>query len=226
MDLIFDGLPSESLFVERIWHTHSEAPGSFISTAGSQWEMVITKYEGKTTFSLHGPETKATEADFPADAEFFGITFKLGIFMPHIPVSRILDRNDITLPEATNQSFWLLGSAWQIPKFEQADIFVERLIREGLIVQDPVVPAVLQGHPPEMSLRTIQRRFVQATGLTPKTIQQIERAHKAVTFIQQGVSILDTVDEFGYFDQSHLTNSLKRFVGQTPAQILQLNQTE
>jgi hypothetical protein len=33
-------------------------------------------------------------------------------------------------------------------------------------------------------------------------------------------SILDTVDLAGYADQPHLTGSLKRYMGQTPAQIL------
>ncbi len=36
----------------------------------------------------------------------------------------------------------------------------------------------------------------------------------------RGVSILDAVHEAGYFDQSHLTRSLKHFIGLTPAQII------
>jgi methylphosphotriester-DNA--protein-cysteine methyltransferase len=38
--------------------------------------------------------------------------------------------------------------------------------------------------------------------------------------LQQGVSILDTVDQAGYFDQPHLTRALKHLMGQTPAQII------
>ncbi len=37
--------------------------------------------------------------------------------------------------------------------------------------------------------------------------------------LQQGVPTLDTVEQIGYADQSHLTHALKRFMGQTPAQI-------
>ena len=36
--------------------------------------------------------------------------------------------------------------------------------------------------------------------------------------------ILDTVEEAGYFDQSHLTRSLKQWVGHTPAQIIRMSQ--
>ena len=99
-------------------------------------------------------------------------------------------------------------------------------MRKGLLVRDPVVEAVLQGQPQALSTRSIQYRFMRATGLTYKTIQQIERARQAMALLEQGVSILDTVHEVGYFDQSHLTNSLKRFLGQTPAQISRVRQPE
>jgi AraC-like DNA-binding protein len=42
--------------------------------------------------------------------------------------------------------------------------------------------------------------------------------------LKQGVSILDTVYEAGYFDQAHLTRSLKHLIGQTPAQIIRAEQ--
>jgi methylphosphotriester-DNA--protein-cysteine methyltransferase len=100
-------------------------------------------------------------------------------------------------------------------------VFVDRLIRQGILVHDPVVEVAIQGHTPDMSIRSLQYRFLQATGLTHKTIQQIERAHSAVSLLEQGTPILDTAFELGYFDQAHLTNSLKRFIGNTPAQIAQ-----
>src|ERR671910_2294507 len=183
--------------------------------------MVITTLDGKTMITTRGPETKASEADFPADAEFFGIIFKLGTFMPHLPVKTLLDRQDATLPEASSSSFWLHGSAWELPTFENADVFVGRLIRQGILVRDPVVEAATQGHALDMSIRSLQYRFLQATGLSYKTIQQIERARSAVSLLERGTAISDAAFELGYFDQAHLSNSLKRFIGRTPAQIAQ-----
>ena len=221
MEFVFDERSANSSFVGMIWHTHSERAGTFTSAAVSNWEMVITTFNGNMTITARGPETKASEADFPADAEFFGITFKLGTFMPHLPLKTLLDRQDATLPEASSNSFWLHGSAWELPTFENADVFVDRLIRQGILVRDPVVESAIQGHTPDMSIRSLQYRFLQATGLTHKTIQQIERARSAVSLLEQGTPILDTVFELGYFDQAHLTNSLKRFIGKTTAQIAQ-----
>lgn len=211
---------SDSPFVEKVWWSQSEHASSFISVAESHWEMVVTKCRGKITLNVRGPETKATPADCPANAEFFGIVFKLGTFMPHLPPRKVMDRNDVTLPEASSHSFWLHGSAWQIPDFENADTFVARLVRTGVLVYEPIVEAVLYNRPPEISLRTVQRRFLHATGLTRGTLDQIERAHQATTLLERGVSTADVVYQAGYADQPHLSRSLKRFMGQTPGDIL------
>jgi len=219
MEFIFDARSANSSFVEMIWHTHSDRAGTFTSVAASNWEMVIATFNGKTTIVARGRETKASQADFPADAEFFGITFKLGTFMPHLPVKTLVDRQDATLQKASSNSFWLHGCAWELPTFENADVFINRLIHQGILVRDPVVEGAIQGHTADISIRSLQYRFLQATGLTHKTIEQIERARSAVSLLLQGTPILDTAFELGYFDQAHLTNSLKRFIGKTPAQI-------
>jgi methylphosphotriester-DNA--protein-cysteine methyltransferase len=93
-------------------------------------------------------------------------------------------------------------------------------------VRDPLVDDVMQDHPPDLSPRALQYRFRQATGLTHKTVQQIQRARQAATQLEQGYPILDTVYQFGYFDQSHLTNSLRHYIGQTPMQISRAHQPE
>jgi hypothetical protein len=118
-----------------------------------------------------------------------------------------------------------IGSTIEFPTFENADTFVDRLVRDGLLVRDPVVEAVLQGQPQDLSVRAVQYRFLQATGLTHRTVQQIERAKYAISLLRQGASIPDTVYQAGYFDQPHLTRALKRFVGQTPAQIARMSST-
>ncbi len=219
MGFVFDERSANSPVVETVWRTRSERAGTFTSVAASNWEMVITAVDGKTMITARGPETKASQADFPAGAEFFGITFKLGTFMSHLPVRTLLDRQGATLPEASSNSFWLHGSTWELPTFENADVFVGRLVHRGILMRDPVVEATIQGHTPEMSVRSLQYRFLRATGLSHKTIQQIERARSAVSLLELGTPISDTAFELGYFDQAHLTNSLKRFIGTTPAQI-------
>ena len=219
MDLRPDERPAESPLIERIWSSRNEQPGDFTSIAVNFAELVVTKRNGTLRITIRGPETKATPAYVPDDAAHMGIIFKLGTFMPNFPTYSLVD-GTIDLPQAASQSFWLNGSAWEAPTFDNADTFVNRLVHEGLLVHEPVVNAVLKGEIGDLSVRSIQRRFLQATGLTYSTVRQIERARHATVLLKQGISILDTVFEAGYFDQSHLTRSLKQYIGQTPAQIM------
>jgi len=226
MNFTFEEQPWASPFIEKTWRTQSDQAVTFTSLAASQSEIVVARHRGKTTITVRGPETKASLASAPADGEYFGIVFRLGTYMPHLLPRNLMDRRDANLPEAGSRSFWLHGSAWEFPSFDNADTFVERLVREGLLVRDPVVEAMLQGHPQAFSPRALQYRFVRATGLPHKVIQQIERARQALSLLQRGTSIIDTANEVGYFDQAHLTHALKRFLGQTPAQIARGSQPD
>lgn len=175
--------------------------------------------EGKTTVIVHGPETVASMAEVPADGEWFGVRFKVGTFMPLIRSSEFRDRNDIVLPNATSKTFWLNGSAWELPTFENSETFVNRLARRGVIQEDRIAKAAIHGELQDVTTRTEQRRVLQITGLTCGTIHQIERARQATQRLRQGAPILDVVHEAGYYDQAHLTRSLQRFVGLSPAKI-------
>jgi AraC-like DNA-binding protein len=218
--LVFDDRPSDSPLVERVWRCHSERAGRFLSIASSHWEMVVTRHKGTTTLTVRGPETKATAIDCPAEGEWLGIRFRLGTFMPRLPVANLLDRQDVNLPGATGRSFWLNGSAWEYPDFENAEAFVARLVKRDLIARDRAVEDALRGVSSALSKRSVQRHFLWATGMTHSTFRQIERARYATNLLKQGVSILDVVHEAGFFDQAHLTRSLKRLIGQTPAKIV------
>jgi AraC-like DNA-binding protein len=214
----FELRSSRSPMIEQTWQTRSEPEQSFISVAVSHWEMVVTRQRGTARLTVRGPETKATTAPIPPDAEFFGIQFSLGTFMPGLPPGQLVD-NGLTLPQPTGTSFWLDGAGWELPGPDNADVFVDRLVRAGLLVHDPVVSAALQGDVGGLSRRSVERRVSRATGLTLGTIGQIKRAERAVELLSRGASPLDAANQAGYADQSHLTRSLSRFAGRTPAQV-------
>lgn len=210
---------SDLPFVHSVYEARSVGGGSFMSNATTQWEMVITKQVGKITLSLRGPETQASPAPIPEDAEFLGIIFKHGTFMPNLPGYKLVDE-EIHLSETGKNSFQLFGDTWQFPNFENIDTFVGRLIRKDLVAHDQLVADVLRGKEYDLSLRSIQRRFLHVTGLTYKAILQVERAREAVELLKSGVPILEATYQTGYFDQAHLTNSLRRYYGQTPKEII------
>jgi hypothetical protein len=224
MPLFIEERPSDSPYVSQIWRSRSEQIDSFISIASNRWDLVVWKQYGKTYLAIQGPETQASITPVPRDAEFFGILFNPGTFMPHLPADQLVNNNTV-LPEANSRSFWLGGSSWEVPTYENADAFVNRLVRSEMLVREKVVDDVLRGHSLDLSLRSIQRRFLRSTGLTHNTIQQIARARQATLLLQQGLPIIDVAYGLGYFDQSHLNRALKYFIGQTPSQLMDKTRT-
>ena len=218
MLIIFDdNRLSDSPFIERVWRSHSEGAGLFVSVATSHWDLVITRLAGKPTLTLKGPETRASEVFCPADGEWLGIRFKAGVFMPQLPISRLVDGNR-NLPSGA-RTFRLDDGSWEYPTFANAETFVARLARAGVVARDPAVAAALDGDELALSARRAQRHFLVATGMSHAALKQIERARHATNLLRGGASIADTVGEAGFFDQAHLSRSLSRLIGLTPARI-------
>jgi methylphosphotriester-DNA--protein-cysteine methyltransferase len=120
---------------------------------------------------------------------------------------------------AGRRAFRLDNAVWEYPNFDNAEVLVARLVRARLLVRDPAVSAALAGDWQAMTRRSAQRHFRLATGLTHRSYRQVERARYATGLLRDGASIGETVHQAGYYDQAHLTRSLKRLIGQTPARI-------
>ena len=221
MGFIVEQRASDSPFVETVMHGYTASSGTTVRPAECRWHMVLVRHRGKTHMRAVGPLTLAGALPYTEGVELLWIKLKLGAFMPHLPTAKLLNA-EIELPGATGQKFWLNGSAWQFPSYENADTFVSRLVREGVLAWDREVSAALQHQRLDLSPRTVRHRFLRATGLSRGQIEQVERAQRAELLLRQGVSILDTVEAAGYSDQPHLTRSLKRWIGHTPAQLLRL----
>jgi AraC-like DNA-binding protein len=217
----FEGRGSDSPHIEAVWHGQAGNDYAPICPASGHWHLLFLKQSGKVKVSIEGPLTKATPVTQAEGTSWFGVTFSLGTFLSAVPLRYLLDERAILSPDAKT-SFMLAGSHWQFPDYENVETFVERLARESLLVSDPIVKAVLQEYPQKVSSRTVRRRFLFATGLTYKAISQIERAKWAMALLEQGVPLLETAYQVGYADQSHMTRSLKHFIGHTPAQITQI----
>ena len=225
MSLLVEQRMSDSPYIETIMHGWTASNGSAIRPAETHWHMVFVREHGNLHPIVVGALTTAGVVSWGAGADILWVKFKLGTFMSHLPVKSFLD-TETTLPGAASRSFWLKSSAWQFPDYENVETFVNRLVREEILVCDPVVSAVLQDQLLDLAPRTLRHRFLQATGLTQNHIRQVERAQQAARLLQQGIPILDTVFDLGYYDQPHLTRSLKQFIGFTPAQLLQQSQPD
>lgn len=216
MNTFFEGRESDSPSIETVWRGGAGKEYAPVCPASGQWHLLFLKQRDTLNIFVQGPLTRATPVTQSEGTEWLGVTFPLGTFLPVLSLKRFLDEQAV-LPLTAKTSFHLAGSSWQVPDYESVETFIERLVRQGVLVSDPVVKAVLAHQPLEMSLRTVRRRFALATGLPYQMIAQIERAKQATALLEQGVSLIDAAYQAGYADQSHMTRALKHFIGYTPA---------
>lgn len=218
MSFTYEEKQAASRYADVIWRTEDMTDGMYLAAADGCWDMIFTTTaEGKTTVRLSGPSSTTTEVHYKKGNRNFGMRFKQGVFLTHIPVSDAIDVTEY-LPMPDNDSFLLGGLRWRLPTFETIDAFIADLESAGLLSEDAMVRSVLEGVKLGASPRSIQRRFHAAVGLTPAYIAQIERAWRAVDMLQKGMPIADVAQEVGYADQAHMTRQLKRVTGYTPRQ--------
>ena len=182
-------------------------------------ELVVTKLPSLTAVTLRGPVTRPTLVECPPDGEWLAIRFRLGTYLRRLSTAALIDHQNVQLPMHGTRRFWFSGLSWELPTFDNAEDFVARWALAGIIARSHAADSVVAGDVDWMSQRSVQRHFVRATGMTLGSFRQIERARHAADLLMSGRSILDTTFEAGYFDQAHLTRSLKQLVGMTPSRL-------
>ncbi|MGW5385577.1 helix-turn-helix domain-containing protein [Nocardia sp. NPDC003963] len=218
MGLLFGTRASDSPWVESVWTCRSEYVSEMTSVASETWGLVFWEQEGRPYAAVTGPETRTGTAPVPEGAGFVGIQFAVGTCLRTTATPALLD-GGFVLPEVTGRTFWFDGAHRETPRPDDAEALVRRLVREGVVVRDPLVAAVLQGSPPEATERTLERRFRAATGLTQGAVRQIGRARTAALLLSSGETSGDVVDKLGYYDEPHLARALRRYIGRTAQQL-------
>lgn len=73
-----------------------------------------------------------------------------------------------------------------------------------------------------ISRKTLERRFLQRVGVTPKQYMRMIRFRNAYTqlSLHNYHEMMDLVEENGYFDQMHMIKDFKQFIGATPSELL------
>ncbi len=184
------------------------------------WDLVVLKRNGETNILLTGQTTQSILLQFDPGDEIMTISFKASAFLAFMPAGELLDRG-IFLPK-TRHSFQLAADVFEIPTFDNAESFVRSLVKKEHICQDEVVEAMLMDDVQAYSLRSLQRHFLRATGMTHNYFRQIQRARQAAALLQNGNPASAVAYETGYADQPHMSRSLKHILGHTPTEIAAL----
>lgn len=219
MSFVYEERPSTSPLVEAVWRTEDTSTGTYLAAADGAWDMIFITQNSQTKVLLSGPSSHAKPVRYKIGNRNLGIRFHPGVFFPTLPANSMLDVTNI-LPAASPQAFWFDQQAWELPTFDNADDFLHKLEDIGLVTKDPLIQSVLHGESPAVTLRSVQRRFLHATGLPPRYHEHIKRASRAVELLEKDQPIMDVVHRLGYADQAHMTRIIKRLSGCTPGQIV------
>lgn len=188
------------------------------SVAAMCWGLVFWELDGTAYANVSGPETRTGTAPVPEGATFVGIEFAVGTSLRAVPTPALVDTG-VELPDSTHRTFRLDGVRWETPGPDDAEALVDRLVRAGAVVRDPLVAEVRRGHRPMVSGRTVERRFRAATGLTQGAVRQIERVRTASALLGAGAPVAEVVAKLEYVDEPHLARALRRYVGRTAGQL-------
>jgi hypothetical protein len=220
MGLIFNAVTGDIPLVQRVWSASCDAASGFTSAAKVSSMIAFARSGDALTVHLRGPETTGTSMTCPEGTEFFGVDLRLGAYLPLYPPSGLTDLNDALLPTLPGGRILLDNRDWEMPTEQNVDVFLDRLVRAGLLVFDPLVDEIRHGERPRgMSERIAQIRFRRAVGISHRKLVSIEQARHAAQLLVAGRSIADVVTAGGYYDQPQLARAMRWATGHTPGEL-------
>jgi AraC-like DNA-binding protein len=207
----------KSPFVARVSFLQVDHVSETLATPDGTWDLVFIQNAGGIRAIRSGLTTRPVRLFHSEGEQILAISFKPSVNMVTVDDVASLDRG--YLLESDRKKFVVAGEVFEIPTFNNADVFVDRLARAGLLRANRAVQSILDGQSVAISERTLQRQFKLTTGMTHKHFTMIERAALAAERLRKGESAQNVVHALGFYDQAHLINSLRKIIGQTPSQL-------
>ncbi|HSW91158.1 MAG TPA: helix-turn-helix domain-containing protein [Candidatus Saccharimonadales bacterium] len=219
MSFTYEDKHPDSLYVDKIWHTHTTSDGVFTAGLDGNWDIIISRVDGKARVTVNGIGKHAVQVPYVAGIDSVGIALKPGVFLRDIKGKDIVD-SQRTLSKGDIAYVDIGGRSFKIPDFDSAEVFVDELISNDILLVNSVVSSLSNDHVNGVSDRSLRRHTMGTTGLSPYFFHQIQRAQHATQLLQQGTPIAQVAIEAGYTDQAHMTKAVKALMGLTPAQIV------
>ena len=153
-----------------------------------------------------------------------------------IPLQALTDRihtlDDLKGGAATAFQDALDASCTRRLRFEAIERALRRLLRRDVpcaqSVEDAVTLTMARGgrvtvdglaRATGVSARQLERRYLDAVGLTPKAFARTVRFHRALRGLQRGTSPAAVAAACGFSDQPHLAREFRRFAGVAARQV-------
>lgn len=197
-------LPTTGPLLACLWtneggpRTHRILPDACVDIVSVKGELVVA-----------GPATRAHLTT--VGGATFGVRFRVGAAGAALglPASDLLD---LSVP---------LEDVWgEAPQVADVHELARVVLRRGGAV-DPLVRAAATGTPRSaigLGDRQLRRRFLDAVGYGPKTLERILRFQRFLML--EGTDLARRALDAGYADQAHLTRECTRLAGLPPAALL------
>jgi AraC-like DNA-binding protein len=184
-----------------------------------------------------GPATGPALSEIPPGAAAVGVRFRVGAAGAALglPARALLDRT-VDLEELwgaagaelaerldaapdPRATLALLGAAVGRRRAERVPL--DPIVRAAAVrAARPGVPVEALGAEVGLGERQLRRRFDDAVGYGPKTLQRILRFQRFLAIAQRETDLAALAFAAGYADQAHLTRECRRLAGLPPAALL------
>jgi len=184
-----------------------------------------------------GPATGPALSHIPAGAAAVGVRFRVGAAggALGLPASELLDRTvgleDLwgapgaelaeRLATAPDARAGLAVLAAEVARRGSERGAIDAVVRAAAVrAARPGVAVEALGAVVGLGERQLRRRFADAVGYGPKTLQRILRFQRFLALAQRDGDLASVAFAAGYADQAHLTRESRRLAGLPPAALL------
>lgn len=210
---------SKSELVDSVWFYSAPVAMARSVPADPCISLSLVKQGNNMQVVLRGPQTQPRNELLAAGFECLTIRLQPGVLVCCFSAQKIINSSAAFAVDAQGR-FRLGGDLLQFPDFDNAELLVDQLYNLGWISQGSNAQA-----PKALSARTYARLIKRTTGLSPYQLYQLQRIHKALKLLKQGMPAATVAAELNFVDQSHLTHAARQFLGNTPKQLLSVPQT-
>jgi AraC-like DNA-binding protein len=209
-------LPTANALVACLWTRTDSAPAAERILPDACADIVWTG----TKLFVAGPATTAVAATTTGPA--LGVRFRVAAAGAAlgVPAADLLDRTVLLTDIWGDDGDRIADALARTPTLAT----LARAVTDRIAGANPdrLVRAAATGARPNLGDRQLRRRFAEAVGYGPKTLQRILRFQRFLALAREteDADLARLSLDSGYADQAHLTRECTRLAGLPPAQLL------